>query len=450
MNGLSNASSTNNGCNNYSKNKSQNDNASSDSNNFSTSNGPQQQPQSNSSSKENSTSNNSTQNSNNNSNSNNQDDVCRDYLRNVCRRGKQCRFKHPDDSETIKNKEPFVFCHDFQNRECRRDNCRFLHCTKLEEEFYRSTGKLPQHILAQLPADDWNSIPICKDFINGSCRRGSRCKFRHETSNPKPNFPSNNRNSSSSYDGMDYRASCYHTSNSSLDMDFNKYDNSYKFQDGYPTIGPNKRKRYDPMYPNDEIYPRGFIDMPPIPHRSMSPNIRGSPNHGYGRSHDSPQSSYPFKSHSLSSMDLRSSFLEEENAALRRRIDDLKKKVAELISSNEYLVEQLNSIRASGTAVAVSVASLPPPPAPVGSVASTTGVGRAAPITLQAQVAPPAAAAVALGPLPPVSIVSSIASISLPSVSAPVTLVNSSAAASLASFTPTLHTANPWPLNVDQ
>ena len=26
-------------------------------------------------------------------------DVCRDFLRNVCRRGNACRFRHPDPSE---------------------------------------------------------------------------------------------------------------------------------------------------------------------------------------------------------------------------------------------------------------------------------------------------------------------------------------------------------------
>ena len=64
-----------------------------------------------------------------------QDGVCRDYLRNVCRRGDRCRFLHPVDPTSARcdviaqqsSRRGVVFCHDFQNAAgCRRGAaCRY-------------------------------------------------------------------------------------------------------------------------------------------------------------------------------------------------------------------------------------------------------------------------------------------------------------------------------------
>jgi len=64
-----------------------------------------------------------------------QDGVCRDYLRNVCRRGDRCRFLHPADPTSARrdviaqqsSRRGVVFCHDFQNAAgCRRGAaCRY-------------------------------------------------------------------------------------------------------------------------------------------------------------------------------------------------------------------------------------------------------------------------------------------------------------------------------------
>ncbi|KFO74723.1 Zinc finger CCCH domain-containing protein 10, partial [Cuculus canorus] len=122
----------------------------------------------------------------------NADDICRDFLRNVCKRGKRCRFRHPDISEVTNlgvRKNEFIFCHDFQNKECVRLNCRFIHGTKEDEDCYKKTGELPprlrQKVAAGLglsPADLPNSkeeVPICRDFLKGDCQRGAKCKFQH-------------------------------------------------------------------------------------------------------------------------------------------------------------------------------------------------------------------------------------------------------------------------------
>lgn len=67
------------------------------------------------------------------------DNICRDFLRNVCRRGKRCKYRHPDDVEPggggggtggggpqglMQFKADLTFCHDYQNGHCSRPLCR--------------------------------------------------------------------------------------------------------------------------------------------------------------------------------------------------------------------------------------------------------------------------------------------------------------------------------------
>ena len=112
----------------------------------------------------------------------NQSNICRDFLRNVCKRGAHCRYWHPPPDSAV----DVVFCHDFQNAGCRRVDCRFVHCTRDEEEQYRRTGQLPTSVTVSaatgprsgtLPGT--GDVPICKDFLKGECRRGIKCKFEH-------------------------------------------------------------------------------------------------------------------------------------------------------------------------------------------------------------------------------------------------------------------------------
>ena len=119
--------------------------------------------------------------------------ICRDYMRNVCTRGRKCKYNHPEKEESNAAatllQDSIVFCHDFQNRnDCsRRAHCRFIHCRKEEEEEFKRSGFLPPHIRDQaitkgvapdLPAL-YGARPICKDFLKGDCRRGRNCRFRH-------------------------------------------------------------------------------------------------------------------------------------------------------------------------------------------------------------------------------------------------------------------------------
>lgn len=434
------------------------------------------------------------------------DDVCRDFLRNMCRRGKSCRYKHPDNegaggdmmmassnasSMGNNRKDSYVFCHDFQNRECRRDNCRFLHCSKQE-----ASMMLAQPIV----------VPDCKDFLNGVCRRApGRCKFRHPASNESYNqspSPTNSRNSFDGRNGGQRGAApvgnfAMSPMNNSHNLDAYGYgrppitgtnmaiSSNYGYgNDQYVENGnSNKRKRnYDTMYATNNAVPYG---APAYGQEAMNPI--GTSVHGYAM-HSTPANAYYAGvagngggvgvgvAMGRGPMVEGRSFLEEENSALRRRIDDLKKQVSELLSTNEYLMEQINQMRSTpaaavAVATATSVASLQPPPQ--SSTATAVGISSISAgqltQTLSLQQAPTCSLSVPqpppppgtgglmtgsgpvghMGPLtsvlPPSSIVSSIASISLPTVST--ALVSSSGAASLVSYTP-LHST--WSLGVDQ
>lgn len=105
--------------------------------------------------------------------------ICRDFLRKVCHRGNRCKFVHPEDADDPRPLIDPVFCHDFQNSECLRPNCKFLHCTRQEEEMYRSTGRMPLTASSESPVPSGMATPVCKDFLKGDCRRAGRCKFRH-------------------------------------------------------------------------------------------------------------------------------------------------------------------------------------------------------------------------------------------------------------------------------
>ncbi|CAG5130017.1 unnamed protein product [Candidula unifasciata] len=113
--------------------------------------------------------------------------ICRDYMRNVCTRGKRCRYRHPtqDDRAEPPTKRDLTFCHDFQNNGCSRPSCKFLHCSRDEEENFHRTGLLPSRLnysnTSIVPHNVMKAtVPLCRDYLNGDCKRGLKCKYRHE------------------------------------------------------------------------------------------------------------------------------------------------------------------------------------------------------------------------------------------------------------------------------
>lgn len=306
------------------------------------------------------------------------DDVCRDFLRNVCRRGASCRFRHPEGCEAVElgKQIEYVFCHDFQNRECRRANCRFVHATKQEEEAYRATGKLPQHCLDKIVMNGGrtgdlsgpDAIPVCKDYLKGDCRRQpGRCKFRHMNSEAE----------------MEMR----HPSLSNMNAPSHPSQSSGGPPYAHPETAPVYQ--HPQQFPPAGINGNGFNPYSSAPvyaapsAASTTPVFRNAANFGTpasagqnARSYDgyvpepkrrAYESSFDAKSgatddsgfpHSLSAVGSGppNRYLEEENQALRRRIDELKQQVSALSSQNDYLIATNAALKASLSAQ-VSVSS---------------------------------------------------------------------------------------------
>lgn len=121
--------------------------------------------------------------------------ICRDYQRGVCNRGGKCKFSHPDGLGKEIESGPMI-CRDFQNGKCSRSTCKYLHISNTEEKVYLRTGQLPMRRPPMpvrgpgfgFPTRANRSDPICKDFLNNKCTRGSSCKFRHSFEDDKGGY----------------------------------------------------------------------------------------------------------------------------------------------------------------------------------------------------------------------------------------------------------------------
>ncbi|XP_041366082.1 zinc finger CCCH domain-containing protein 10-like [Gigantopelta aegis] len=236
------------------------------------------------------------------------DDICRDYLRNVCKRGKRCRYRHPEATETkaLGKKPEFTFCHDFQNTGCRRSTCRFLHCTREEEDIYNQIGQLPSRIQQAaalgigVTTRDIHilkgEVPICKDFMKRECKRGSKCKYRHLSADQyelerRKTEVVNNTTQSPSFTPPTYNN--------------DPYDRLEQLERLESAQMASKRRRID------------FFHSVPMSFQ----------------------------------------FLEEENMLLRRKVEELKKSVSDLTATNEVLLEQNARYRVSKSNAIVAAAA---------------------------------------------------------------------------------------------
>uniref|UniRef100_A0A8C5CJR5 C3H1-type domain-containing protein n=1 Tax=Gadus morhua TaxID=8049 RepID=A0A8C5CJR5_GADMO len=223
---------------------------------------------------------------------------------NVCKRGKRCRFRHPDFSEVSDlgvQKNEFVFCHDHQNRECLRSSCRFVHGSKDDEDCYKRSGELPPRLRGKVaarlglsPTDLPHSrgeVPLCRDFLKGECQRGSKCKFRH-------------------------------------------VKKDYEFEPA-PRVGVGGaigagsgggRRRLEGLRLVDATGGGHFeLGVPaPLPPRPLEYR-----------------------------------FLEEENCLLRKRVEELKKQVSNLLATNDVLLEQNAQYRSQAKVITLTSTPLP-------------------------------------------------------------------------------------------
>lgn len=90
-------------------------------------------------------------------------EICRDYLRGTCTRGSKCKYSHVSSGDaslaglSFRTDKPIEFCHDFQNGRCNRPTCKYIHCSKEEEEEFRRSGKLPAQF--GVDASAYQAIP---------------------------------------------------------------------------------------------------------------------------------------------------------------------------------------------------------------------------------------------------------------------------------------------------
>lgn len=358
--------------------------------------------------------------------------VCRDFLRNVCRRGKKrCRYLHPDDLDlngmgvTINGgRTTFLFCHDYQNGlGCKREDCKFVHCTVEEEQYFKSRGKLPEHVIdmalsrgALEPAARLGEPPACKDFLKGECRRGAQCKFRHLT---KREFERE----------LGYCQSPPHQSLSDLQpqlplqiqpqlqpqvqqqpppqqpplqpqpppqlqhqqpppMAMVQFSHASQLPDGGPE---QKQFHYAPTMPTQQApatnipppnhrhhpYSRPPNAQPPAsaaepqPQPQVPPGMVVLHTHTHAVAQAAPQPSPPYGLHPavtaapqhriFTPADARSLMLEEENVVLRRRLEELKKQVSDLTVTNEFLLDQNAQLRLGSKRTTTSIAALTVP-----------------------------------------------------------------------------------------
>ena len=354
----------------------------------------------------------------------NETKVCRDFLRNVCRRGKKrCRYLHPDDLDPnavgVTNgtcRTTFLFCHDYQNGQgCKREDCKFLHCTSEEEQLFKTRGKLPDHVIdmalskgALEPAPRPGEPPVCKDFLKGECRRGGQCKFRHLSkreferelgycSRSPPHQPINEMppqlqqhhpQPQTQPPPMPPQPPAQPQPPSQPQMQHQPPPiTMVQFSHGSQMPDPDqKRFHYAPPLAGQ---PNPVPNMPPPNHRhhpySRPPNAQPPTNptevppgmmvlHTHAVAQTAPQPSQPSPPYGLhpavsaapqhrllTPAEARSMMLEEENVVLRRRLEELKKQVSDLTVTNEFLLDQNAQLRLGSKRTTTSLAALTVP-----------------------------------------------------------------------------------------
>ncbi|EZA58634.1 hypothetical protein DMN91_009033 [Ooceraea biroi] len=341
--------------------------------------------------------------------------ICRDFLRNVCHRGKRCKYLHERSEDDPM--EEYTFCHDFQNGMCNWPGCKFLHCTESEEKRFRATGELPSHVLnrSKTNNNDKSDYPLCKDFIKGSCQRVN-CKFRHwKKEEPQHNLVS------PSHHNVSRPQHNFNGTSGGVNADGRRYEEDRNFhwqmEDQHSNLIANNG--YNTSHPADYIGPpepkRRIVSGETVVHFEAPPLV--------GQQHATqptvtPSYYYPV----IPRNEARAIVLEDENALLRKKIEELKKQVSDLTATNEFLLDQNAQLRMSGkrtanvtavTVPAVTITNTVPPsqaPTPQQMVNAAVAAG-----TLRTVTASVATVPVSIATVAPVSIAAvSMAPVSIP------------------------------------
>lgn len=207
-----------------------------------------------------------------------------------------------------------MFCHDFQNTICSRLKCKFVHGSRQDEDYYKTTGELPKHISETFVSKgnqenlSEGEIPLCKDFLKCECQRGKKCKFLHISDSRVQ------QSRTEDYDLPDAKRRHHEDTDVGIIHGYTGRSFEYGLRFG-----------------------EGMIASPS----------------SVQCAHSKPMLSPHSKSHSLcvhlnGSNQLELCVLHEENLLLRRKVEDLKKQVGDLMATNEFLLEQNTHYRIQG------------------------------------------------------------------------------------------------------
>ena len=196
-----------------------------------------------------------------------------------------------------------------------RPLCKFVHGTRQDEEHYKVTGELPKpvHLLTPNKASYPDStsepdFPLCKDYLKGECQRGKNCKFRHLE--PTRTELKNRHERPENYDTPESKRRHFGV------IDFCSHNHSsHQFE-----CGSSYRENSSLCCYNQTI------NSNPSPHLPLFSGCK----------------------------QLEMCMIHEENLLLRRKVEDLKKQVSDLMATNEFLLDQNAHLRIQGKLPTVS------------------------------------------------------------------------------------------------
>jgi cell division protein FtsB len=104
--------------------------------------------------------------------------ICRDFIRGVCGRKKRCKFQHPNAQSLnqlvqCNPEKKYAFCHDYQNKICERQSCKYIHCSSEEEQQYLKSHLLCLKYKCQYELGIYNLGLNSFKHLNDGSRKGS-------------------------------------------------------------------------------------------------------------------------------------------------------------------------------------------------------------------------------------------------------------------------------------
>ena len=97
---------------------------------------------------------------------------CEHYMRDNCRWGFDCLFRHP----TVLH-EPHVVCKFWQTYSCTNKYCQFLHPAVLPTAYSAPVNKIKHYTAVKEPVAPKDNV-VCAFYMSGRCTKPA-CPFLH-------------------------------------------------------------------------------------------------------------------------------------------------------------------------------------------------------------------------------------------------------------------------------